>query len=80
MTDEQIKHMVNRFLSWKLPEDFNPDNGISAERPNYGPNVTWEPVGTNLLNWNQAEALVRHLVDGLPDSAGDVAAAIEAKP
>lgn len=25
MTDDQIKHMVNRFLGWKLPENFNPD-------------------------------------------------------
>ena len=25
MNDEQIKHMVNRFLGWKLPDDFHPD-------------------------------------------------------
>lgn len=29
MTEAQIKHMVNRFLSWKLPDNFNPDAGIS---------------------------------------------------
>src|SRR5206468_1984762 len=28
LTDEQIKHMVNRFLAWRLPEHFNPDCGI----------------------------------------------------
>jgi hypothetical protein len=30
MTDEQIKHMVNRFLGWRLPENFQPDAGIRA--------------------------------------------------
>ncbi|MBA2525934.1 MAG: hypothetical protein H0V18_09160 [Pyrinomonadaceae bacterium] len=25
LTKEQIKHLVDRFLSWKLPENFNPD-------------------------------------------------------
>lgn len=29
MTEDQIKHMVNRFLQWKLPEHFRPDAGIS---------------------------------------------------
>lgn len=29
MTEEQIKHMVSRFLGWKLPKNFNPDAGIS---------------------------------------------------
>ena len=28
LTDEQIKYMRDRFLGWKLPENFNPDNGI----------------------------------------------------
>lgn len=65
MTDDQIKHMVNRFLSWKLPENFNPDNGISAQRPNYGSDVVWSPSGTNLLDYTQAEAMVRHMLDGL---------------
>lgn len=72
MTDDQIKHMVNRFLAWKLPENFNPDNGISAERPNYGPNVAWEPTGTNLLDFVQAEAMVRHMIEGAPDLPADV--------
>ncbi len=31
MTEDQIKHMVNRFLGWKLPEHFKPDAGISFE-------------------------------------------------
>jgi len=75
MTDDQIKHMTERFLGWKLPANFNPDAGISFE-PEF--NVEWnakhgrppqrhEPIGTNLFSYNQAEAMVRHLVDGLPE-------------
>jgi hypothetical protein len=70
MTDEQIDHLVNRFMSWKLPADFNPDGGISAVRPNYAPGVLWEPVGTNLLNYHQAKAMVLHMLDGMPDAPG----------
>lgn len=66
MTDEQIKHMVNRFLTWRLPEDFAPDGGITAKRPNYGPGVEWTPVGTNLLTAAQAEAMVRYMLEGMP--------------
>jgi hypothetical protein len=32
MSDEQIKYMVDRFLGWRLPENFNPDGGISFTR------------------------------------------------
>ena len=67
VTDNQIKHMVDRFLSWKLPADFAPDCGISAVRPNYAPEVQWGPVGTNLLSATQAEAMVRYMIDGVPD-------------
>lgn len=66
MNDDQIKHMVERFLAWRLPANFNPDNGIGVERPNYGPNVQWEPLGTNLFDYTQAEAMVRHMLEGLP--------------
>lgn len=66
MTEEQIKHMVDRFLSWKLPANFQPDGGITAKRPNYAPGVPWEPSGTNLLDGTQADAMVRHMLDGLP--------------
>lgn len=66
MSDEQIKQMVNRFLSWKLPEDFNPDAGIKFTPPQQtAPH--WWPVGTNLLTATQAEAMIRHLVgDTIP--------------
>lgn len=69
----QIKHMVNRFLGWKLPENFNPDAGITFN-PYY--NVEWnakhgrppakyEPIGTNLLSATQAEEMVRYLLEGI---------------
>jgi len=69
MTDAQINHMVDRFLQWKLPATFNPDNGISFD-PVSSPGAAYEmrrePVGTNLLDAVQAEAMVRHLVEGIP--------------
>ncbi len=77
MNDEQIKHMVNRFLMWRLPENFSPDNGISYARPNYAPSVDATPTGTNLFDATQAEAMVRHMIDGLP--AESFAQAADAK-
>lgn len=69
MTDEQIKHMVNRFLMWRLPENFNPDGGITFKAV-FNEHTTHpmkhEPVGTNLLDYGQAEEMIRHMVDGLP--------------
>ena len=69
MTDEQIKHLVNRFLAWKLPADFQPDNGITFEsKHSVGTPYEGirEPSGTNLLDYTQAEAMVRHMLEGLP--------------
>jgi hypothetical protein len=71
MTDDQIKHMVNRFLAWRLPENFNPDGGISFKRTfneHTAHPMKHEPVGTNLLDYTQAEAMIRHLIDGMPGS------------
>ena len=69
MDDEQIKHMVGQFLRWKLPEDFHPDCGISFKRE-CNENTQWpsihEPVGTNLFDHNQATAMVRYMLEGLP--------------
>ncbi|MGV0909230.1 hypothetical protein [Martelella sp. FOR1707] len=73
MTDEQIDHMVERFLTWKLPEDFEPDGGISFRKKTIGGDgweETYKPVGTNLLNARQAEAMVCHMLSGLPASSG----------
>lgn len=62
-TDAQIKHMVDRFLQWKLPATFAPDCGIKFERhPNQ------DPVGTNLFTAVEAEAMVRHMLEGMPES------------
>lgn len=67
MTDDQIKHMAERFLNWRIPTDtFHPDNGVSAQRPNFGPGVEWMLTGTNLFDYTQAEAMVRHMVEGMP--------------
>lgn len=63
--EEAVKQMAQRFLAWKLPENFHPDAGISYQRPNYAPQIDATPHGTNLLNAEQAEAMVRHLIDGL---------------
>lgn len=65
MNEEQIKQMVDRFLSWKLPADFAPDGGISF-KPDFNEHTDHpskhEPTGTNLLNAAQAEAMIRHLL------------------
>lgn len=72
MTEDQIKHMVDRFLGYRLPETFNPDGGISFKRfwnegtPHQGKN---EPSGTNLLDATQADAMVRYMIEGMPDGS-----------
>lgn len=67
--DQQIKHMVGRFLAWPLPEGFNPDGGITFD-PVGSKGTPHEfkrqPVGTNLLTAIQATAMVRHMLEGLP--------------
>ena len=73
MTEAQIKHMVDRFLSWKLPRDtFNPDCGISFNKELINTCTPWpsyhEPSGTNLFDATQADAMVRYMIEGLPDS------------
>ena len=69
MTDDQIKHMVNRFLTWKLPDTFNPDGGIIYEGPVGNAGTPYEyrrdTRGTNLLDATEAEAMVRHMIEGL---------------
>ena len=68
VSDAVIKHMVDRFLRWKLPEDFRPDAGISF-KPTFNDHMTppmrHEPTGTNLFSATQAEAMVRFMVEGL---------------
>lgn len=72
MTEKQIKYMVDRFLSWKLPRDtFNPDCGISFDKKPYNAHTPYpalhEPIGTNLFDATQTDAMVRHMIEGMPD-------------
>lgn len=68
MNDKQIKYMVARFLGWKLPADFKPDAGISF-KADYNENTEYpakhQPVGTNLFDATQTEAMVRYLAQGI---------------
>lgn len=60
-----INTMVQRFLQWKLPEDFHPDGGISFEKTFRGANgkeFRHEPVGTNLFTSTQARAMVKYML------------------
>ena len=69
MNDTQVKHMVDRFLSYRFPADMQPDGGLSIRRVfNEGTPHQYEatPSGTNLLNAVQAEAMVRHMLEGMP--------------
>ena len=73
IADGQITYLAERFLRWRLPKDFNPDCGISFQKvANIGTSYEYrfEPVGTNLLNKQQAEEMVRFLIkDSELDSA-----------
>ena len=68
MSEEQIKRMVDRFLSWRLPENFAPDAGISF-KPTFNDHLPQptkhNPTGTNLFDATQADAMVRYMVEGL---------------
>lgn len=69
MTEDQIKHLVSRFLGWKLPENFSPDAGISFKKTfnDHLPTPSrHEPSGTNLFDAAQANAMVRHMIEGMP--------------
>lgn len=81
MSKTLIDEMVNRFLSWKLPNDFAPDAGISFEAE-YNveymakqgkPPCRHEPVGTNLLNADQARQMIEHMVGDMLKPLSDYA-------
>lgn len=67
VTEAQIKHMVDRFLMWRLPEDFSPDGGISFTR--YMGEHKNMPIGTNLFSATEADDMVRHMLEGMPIEA-----------
>lgn len=70
LNEEQIKHMVNRFLTWKLPKTFRPDGGITFE-PTYkgweGKEIEREPVGTNVFTATEATEMVKHMLEDMPE-------------
>ena len=76
--EEIIKEATNRFLGWKLPEDFAPDCGIEFQKEfnvsynaNQGlPPCKHEPVGTNLFDAQQAKAMVRYILEDVVTSYG----------
>lgn len=66
-----IKAAVERFLCWKLPEDFFPDGGVSFDRAYEHDSPHW-PVGTNILTAEQAEHMFRDcLLTTTPQPEGD---------
>lgn len=75
LSEDQIKHMAERFLGWRIPQPFRPDAGVSFE-PEFNveynaklgkPPARHEPTGTNLWGYTEAVAMVRHMVEDLPD-------------
>jgi hypothetical protein len=63
MSKINIDKMVDRFLGWRLPDDFAPDGSISF---NHAPDAmghepTW-PTGTNLLTAVQAKQMFSEVV------------------
>lgn len=76
LTAAQIDHMVQRFLVWSLPSDFNPDGGITfkpyssagfeRDVEHLVPN---KPSGTNLFDAGQATHMVLHMIEGLLSDA-----------
>lgn len=63
--------IINRFLGWKLPENFNPDGGISFKR-DFNEHTAYpmknEPTGTNLFDAMQAREMVRYILGDTIDS------------
>ena len=73
--------MVDRFLSWKLPQSFGPDGGITFTKthntyidgqfvkdvPRKQDDPSW-PVGTNLFTADEARAMLEHALADAPAS------------
>lgn len=64
MNKTMIDKMVDRFLGWKLPEDFAPDSYVTFDREKAKQNPNFWPVGTNLLTAEQARAMIAHMLAG----------------
>ena len=66
-TREDLRHLqvdldslVDRFLAWELPADFNPDRFISFDRSLVNQAHDW-PTGTNLFTAEQARQMFKYL-------------------
>lgn len=62
MTD--IKKLVDRFLGWRLPENFAPDAGISFKPSTSMSFDNYWPSGTNLLDCTQAQEMLEYVLAG----------------
>ena len=71
MPKTKIDKMVDRFLSWPMPEGFSPDGGIKFNPRYYDhkqnervrkPGDHFWPIGTNLLSADQARAMIEHML------------------
>ena len=81
--NQYIKESVNRFLGWKLPADFAPDAGITFKRLANADSpielqYKHEPIGTNLFNDPQAEAMLLHVAAPLLDRITELEAQLAA--
>lgn len=62
-----ISVLVDAFLSWRLPDDFSPDSGISFVEPKdlyagiENANELYWPTGTNLINADQVKLMIDHI-------------------
>ncbi len=68
MNEAQIKYLVDRFLGWTLPTDFQPDGNIQYNRPVMATKGSKEvmPSGTNLFDASQATEMLLYMIDGMP--------------
>lgn len=68
-TKALVEHMAQRFLAWRLPENFNPDAGISF-KPTFNDHLPvpmkHNPTGTNLFDYTQAIGMVAYMLEGAP--------------
>ena len=72
LTPLNIDEAVNRFLGWKLPENFAPDAGISFKKmfnEHTAHPMRHEPTGTNLLDAVQAKAMLEYVLQGFSHPA-----------
>ena len=57
---DALENAVTRFLGWRLPNDFEPDGGVSFV---YRGGISSWPCGTNLLTAAQAREMLRFVLN-----------------